>query len=565
MPHSRAAIVGAMLTFLATTSCLGDSGSLSGDAEDGRSGTAQRAVNRPHYPSNDPGERACGLPADQLARIWRGYDPRRSEDVFVVPRKPAFFGSISVVSHSGPWDYLQRVPLVLYGPGHIRTSGPVGESATLADVYPTVGELVGVQLEPRAGTVLDQAVMPGALRRPKLVVTIVWDGVGRNVLDYWGRKWPTLARLEHTGTSYRNATVGSSPSITPATHATLGTGTFPRAHRVTGIFMRAASGVVKAFEGTDPTDLSKSTFAEQIDMTLGNEPRVGLLGWSDWHLPMVGRGLAMKGGDADDVGIILLDSNVGGNSDFFSTPSYLDGFPGLDDRVDSLDRADGKADGEWLGHDILSETRSPAWVEYATDMLLAMLEREAYGADRTTDLMFVNYKMTDYIGHYQQFESQEMAAVLRAQDNALKRLVDFLDAKVRDYVVIVTADHGHTPKPARTGGWPIGERELKDDIHDHFGVASGADLVEEITAVGIFLNRSAMAKEGATLEEVATFVNGYTIGQNSTAKRLPRRFRGRESEQVFAAAWPAGAMDAIMRCRFGRPRPPRATGDAGEQ
>lgn len=553
MAHSR--IVAAVLVFVVASSCWQDPGSPRNDS--GRSGTgpAQRHDERPNYSSNDPVDRACALPSEQLARIWRGYDPRRSENVLLVPRKPAFFGSFTEVNHSGPWDFLQRVPLVFYGPGRIRDSGRVADPATIADVYPTVGELTGVELEPRDGRVLHEVAEPTTTGRPKLIVTVVWDGVGRNVLDYWPDGWPTLRRLEREGTSYRNATVASSPSITPATHATLGTGTFPRSHHVTGIYMRGSTGLDLAFDGTDPRHLSIDTFADQIDAELGNRPLVGLLGWSDWHLPMMGHGLAQTGGDLDDVAIVLLDANVGSNSSYFSLPAYLDGFPGLQERARELDTTDGKADDEWMGHDILAKTDNPAWVAYQTDMLLAMLAREGYGADGVTDLMFVNYKMTDYVGHQEQFESREMGDVLGAQDMALDRLVDFLDRRVKDYVVIVTADHGHTPNPRRSGGWPIGQKELKYDIDDHFEVPGGSSLVERITAVGMFLDRATLEETGVTAAEVAIYVNGYTIGQNETSSKSASGFKGRAHEQLFAAAWPGRQMTPVMRCRFGAPRP----------
>jgi hypothetical protein len=212
-----------------------------------------------------------------------------------------------------------------------------------------------------------------------------------------------------------------------------------------------------------------------------------------------------------------------------------------------------------LGREILAKTDNPAWVAYQTDMLLAMLGREGYGADSVPDMMFVNYKMTDYIGHQDQFESKEMAGVLEAQDAALGRLVDWLDRRVHYYVVIVTADHGHTPNPRRSGGWPIGQTELQNDLDRHFDVPEGTSLVERITAVGIFLNRGLLRGSGVTANEVATFVNGYTIGQNDTGSKAESGFQSREEEQLFAAAWPGRRLQAVMRCKFGRPRPDPGT------
>lgn len=217
---------------------------------------------------------------------------------------------------------------MLYGPGRIRASGRVRRPVTIADVYPTVGRSLNVRLPLRDGSLLEEALVESAGITPKLVVTVVWDGVG-NVLERWPEQWPTLRRLEREGTSYLNATVGSSPSITPSTHATLGTGAFPRKHKVAGIFLRKHDTVVEAFEETIPADLKLSTYGDDIDAALGNRPKMGMLGWSNWHLGMMGHGAGIAGGDHDHVAIVLLEGNVGSNSLYYSTPSYHYGYPGF--------------------------------------------------------------------------------------------------------------------------------------------------------------------------------------------------------------------------------------------
>jgi arylsulfatase A-like enzyme len=62
------------------------------------------------------------------------------------------------------------------------------------------------------------------------VITLVWDGGGRGVLDEWPDGWPNLRRLIGEGTWYERVTVGSSPSTSAPIHATIGTGTFPKRH-----------------------------------------------------------------------------------------------------------------------------------------------------------------------------------------------------------------------------------------------------------------------------------------------------------------------------------------------
>jgi Type I phosphodiesterase / nucleotide pyrophosphatase len=516
---------------------------------------ARRLAEERHFDTNDPVERGCGLGSKELARIWRGYDPIHSEDVTTVPLPPNYSGSFEVTSHSGPWDYVQEIPLLLYGPEQISANGAVDEFASITDVYPTVGRMAGVDLPRRSGRSLDEA-LEDATEPPRVVVVVVWDGVGRNVLERWPNRWPNLARMEREGTSYLRATVGSSPSVTPATHSSLGTGAFPRDHRVTAISYRTAAGEVReAFADKNPKDLKLTTFADEIDRALDNEPVVGMLAWRSWHMGMLGHGTRLGGGDSDLMALIGHTERLSGNDAFFTTPEYFKrGFAGLDEALVAADRDDGNADGDWRGHDVDERHDNPGWVRYHTKALLAMMRQEGFGADKVTDLMFTNIKVTDIVSHQYSMDSPEMGAVLEAQDEALGELVAYLDRAVGNYAVIVTADHGNTPPASRSGGWPVHQGQLQDDLDARFG-AKGRSLVDTTSAVGPFLKPGRMRDLEVTAEEVAEFLNGYTVADNSP-EELSGAYAERGDEPVFAAAFPGTRLDEIMQCRFGSAEPP---------
>ena len=510
------------------------------------------------FASNDWLERACALPEDELIRLWRGHHPTHSEDVTIVPLPPNYSGSFSVTSHSGPWDYLQRVPLVFYGPGQIKAGGVRTEPVSLVDVAPTMNSLTGSVLERPSGEPHVNAAeilsVAGDGPRAKLIVTIVWDGVGRNVLERWPGRWPNLERMESEGTSFLNATVGSSPSITPATHATLGTGVFPLDHGVTAIEYRNDEGEVRGiFGGRDPADLRTETFADRFDRALENAPKVGMLAWKSWHMGMMGHGAQTPGGDRDQLALIGSDHRLTGNPAFYETPEYLTEFPGLEERAEELDRSDGEADGKWRGRDVLDQHDNPAWVQWQTDALIAMLDREGYGMDEVPDLFFTNYKPTDITAHQHDMDSPEMGAALEAQDAALGRLIDYLDRKVRDYAIVVTADHGNTPPPTRSGAWPLLQGQLEEDVNAEFDVPEGESLIRVTSAAGPFINRQVARDLDVDASDIATFLNGYTIRDNYAEEALPEDYADRGDENVLAAAYPSDRIEEVLRCRFGPP------------
>jgi hypothetical protein len=137
--------------------------------------------------------------------------------------------------------------------------------------------------------------------------------------------------------------------------------------------------------------------------------------------------------------------------------------------------------------------------------------------------------------------------VLLAQDAALRRVVNYLERRVGDYALILTADHGHTPPPSVTGAWPIDQAELESDLDAHFDVPLGRDLTQAVTAVGPFLDREVMRELGIGASDVARYLNGYTIGDNA-GSRLPDSYESRRDEPIFSAAFPSDELGEVAEC-----------------
>jgi hypothetical protein len=102
------------------------------------------------------------------------------------------------------------------------------------------------------------------------------------VLDRWAEGWPFLSGLIADGVWFERAEVGSSPSNTPPSHATIGTGAFPRRHGVVDLFQQLDGEIVKPQEaGPDP--LLVPTLADLYDAARGNEPLVAVIGTLGTH------------------------------------------------------------------------------------------------------------------------------------------------------------------------------------------------------------------------------------------------------------------------------------------
>ena len=468
-------------------------------------------------------EQACSLPPAWLDRTEKGYFEPRSGQISILPRTPAYMASGGGGwSHSGPWSYLVDVPLVFYGPGLVEARGEIDTPATTADIAPTLMTMLHGFYRTEGSALEEVAQFSGSsLKRPipKLVVVIVLDGGGWNVLDQWPDDWPNLARMMEEGVSYVNATVGSSPSVTPAVHTTLGTGAFPHTHGITGVPMRDEEGeVVDAFlKGESSRFIQVPTLAERWDDQNQQKAEIAMVGYEPWHLGMIGKGAERPGADHDDAVWLDIETNEWiTNPSHYTLPDSIAETEGLEEYVQELDAADGEVDDSWGERPILGDVdrleETPAFIKFHTDAMLNMIEDEGYGDDNITDFVFTNYKQIDRIGHYFNMKSEEVHQSLIETDAQLGNIVDFLDEKVGHgkYAVVVTADHGQQPDAADIGGYGIDPREVESDIDDEFG-----PITRAVWPTEVFLLEDKMEEFDVSVEEVARFLGDYRLADNT--------------------------------------------------
>jgi hypothetical protein len=536
-PLSRRAAAGLLMTVAVGVACT-----IAGDA--GAPGSGGDRAGGPALGPPPTAVRAAGSCAGLgrlVARIRRGYVPFASPDLMLIPRAPNYVGSPSIPPHSGPWDYLARVPLVFYGPGVIARSGPLRGPATTADIAPTLASLVGFQGWPaRAGRSLGRVVSERE-PPPRLVVVVVWDGGGRNALRRHPSAWPHLRRMSRRGASFTRMVIGSSPSVTAPVHATLGTGAWPRAHGVPALNVRTPEDdYTDPLLYLDPSALRLPTFADLYDVAANNEPVVGMLASANWHLGMIGHGADHPGGDRDPVVLLDEDGRTYSNESIYSLPP-IDDPTRLESLTRALDQADGRADGAWgsfvLEDDLFVKKGNPARVAYEQHLLERFIVAARFGADEQPDVLFVNFKATDEAGHRWGPSSWQVGRVIAAQDRALGRLTNFLNRSVgrRRWAVVVTADHGQMPLRTESGAWPIAGGELLRDINARFdGDGDGIDVAGRVVSAGVYLHRSEVVDNGLRPVAIARWVGAYTVGQNAQGE-MPRAWRSRAPQALFDA------------------------------
>ena len=392
------------------------------------------------------------------------------------------------------------------------------------------------------------------------MVTLVWDSAGINVLDEWPDDWPFLRRMIDQGAWFPNTNVGISNSNTPPGHAAIGTGAYPTTSGFVDEWVRIGDQLIHPGDG-GPQLLLWPTFADLYDLAHDNEPIVGDVATLASHTMMMSHGAMWHGGDRD---ISVVRQQIGGETSgveavewnlpgearlYYRFPDYANEVSQIDRFNEELDRADGQLDGNWRTHpivDLRNGFDTPARTPYQSQLIEAVVEREGFGADDVPDLLFLNYKAIDTIGHSFGMDSVEMQDTVRYQDDALRQIKGFLDRQVGqgEWVMLLTADHGAQYPWEESGGIPIDPTKMKALVNEAFD-SDGDDVLafEQIRPTQLWANDEEMAQNGVTLQQVADFIAGLTAAQ--VARSDYPLAPGEADDLVYETAFPSSVMSQL--------------------
>ena len=486
-----------------------------------------------------PSARAT-IPGSADRQVWldqfaRGYFPGRSGQVFLVPREGDFIvdrDPLAAFMHGSPWKYDTHVPLLFHGAPFV-TQVVSNDFMTQQDIVPTLAALLGtVPPATSVGRPLRQALAE-TKARPRVVAVFVLDGTRPDYFDTYADVLPTLSRLRREGAWFGNAHVTSVPTLTAVGHANIGTGAEPRVHGlvVNKLFNRVSGKSQEAYDGLNPGELMALTLADVWNIeTEGRAIIIGQGGAIRATAGLVGHGACVLNGRR-----VFAASYSTRDGGWETNPACY----AMSEALKPLNaRTYWEQAGPWMGHDIADATKfrhSAVFQRFEGDALAAVLEHEAIGADDVTDLVFVNLKAPDYVGHAYGPASAEIKEALAELDRQLARALAILARKSGDgrFVVAFTADHGMPGEP-RPGG-----RHYMDEISaliDKRFSPSGGTVVQYFSDPAnnqIHLDTAKLGSLGIASQDVASFLESqgffaavYTEDEVRRAQsRLPLRSR----------------------------------------
>ena len=470
-----------------------------------------------------PGD-AKALAARQrfLEMFARAYYPGRTGQLLIVPREGDFITRADPdyeYMHGSPWTYDVSIPLMLAGPA-VR-AGAYSIPAVQQDVAPTLAAALGVKMPPTAtGHVLP--VLRKDFARPRVVMLIVLDGMRRDYFDRYAASMPTLTAIRQHSAWFSQARVNFLPTNTAVGHSTISTGTDPGVHGITGIsvYDRRHRERRDMFAKGMPQDLMALTLADVWQLATAGRAIILAQGSIDRAAtPLAGHGACQLNGTP--VVLASYDQQSGNwttNPDCFRLPGYL---------KDLNARTLWPASGEWMGHKI----DSPAEVRYSglfpafeAEAMAAMIEHEPVGEDNVPDLVLLNYKGADFVGHKHGPDSNELRLTLEEMDRHLTRMLKVLRAKVGDnYLLAVTADHGMPSEPSAPDHRQLAPA-IVDLLHQKFDpVAKKLITSFEPENAQIFVDEDRLSDLGLTLSDLAHFLESqpflFAVFTNDDVRR----------------------------------------------
>jgi predicted AlkP superfamily pyrophosphatase or phosphodiesterase len=333
-----------------------------------------------------------------------------------------------------------------------------------------------------------------------VIAVFVVDGARADYFTTYAAEMPALSRLRAAGAWFENAYVSSAPTVTAVGHANVGTGAEPRSHgiAVNHRFDQASRKGLETYATLDPAELEAPTLADIWNVsTAGKAVIIGQGGAMRATIGLVGHG-----GCLPDAQRVIASSYVTAGGWETNSKCYV-----LSPALASLDasRYWTTERTAWMDHDINSgEAFKPTalFQRFEGDALSAVLEREAIGADDITDLVLINLKATDYVGHAYGPDSPEIRATLRELDTQVQRAVAIFERKagMDGFVVTLTADHGMPGGNRRHSA-----KDLAAAIDDRFG-AGTVQMLRDGANSEVHVDTSRLAAAGHTLEDIAAFL-----------------------------------------------------------
>lgn len=394
------------------------------------------------------------------------------------------------------------------------------------------------------------------VKKPKLIVGIVVDQMRQ---DYLTRFWPLYGqngfrKLVTQGYSFDNNHYNYVPTYTGPGHACISTGATPMVNGIVGNnwYQRSLNKVIYCCEDTtvmtvgapthpnwrlSPRNLLSTTIGDELKLATNDRAKV-------FGVALKDRGAILSSGHKANAAY-WWDAMTG---NFVTSTYYMNELPTWVQQYNAKENSEVYLKKTWspllpiaaylpycspdsngyegmfkgeaspifphdipgirvrAGADVLRTT--PYGNSITVDFAKELLVREQLGKDSITDMLWVSFSSTDYIGHQYGPRSIEVADCYLRLDRDLADFFQFIQSKVgTDVVYVLSADHAVAEVPAycrdqKLPGGVFGsaaEKAIRKASVDLFG----KDVVLAFENLQVYYNETVLKELNFSAEEVS--------------------------------------------------------------
>lgn len=419
-----------------------------------------------------------------------------------------------------------------------------------------------------------QSVTRQELIKPKLVVGIVIDQFRFDYLNRFHKEYTGgFARFFERGAVFANAHHEHFPTVTAIGHSTFLSGATPSISGIVG------NSWYDRTTGKPVTSVSDETVQLLGAAGRGASPRRLLASTIGDELKMAGRKSKIVGVSIKDRSAILPAGHIADGAYWFDGPSgnfvsstfYFADLPQWVKDFNAKRAPDRFLGSDWKSIDSAKVYRKmpvaagPAFYNgleatpFGNELIELFaeqaMESEQLGTHQDTDVLTVSFSANDYVGHALGPDAPEVRDISLQTDLLLKKLMDYIDAKVGpgNALYVLTADHGVSPLPEvnqqrKMPGGRLSEPALFNAIESaltaKFG--DGKWIVGNAGPIP-YLNRELMRQKNLSNAEVER-------AAADAVRALPNIFRVFTREQLVYGMMPEDRFSTRVRNGFYPPR-----------
>lgn len=352
---------------------------------------------------------------------------------------------------------------------------------------------------------------------------------------------PNINKLISEGVSYSQAWVGQLKNVTPSSHTSISTGSFPKNTGVLGFGWNDPQNNNKSINITDWDDVTSGVFNRFI--TASGVTSIGTL----YKKAHPGAKVAALSADkfyaaaamgADSADCIVFDDDS-------ATQDYARAMGGL---LAPAGVAGHLAPPEIMNDPSLFHKKQESYSSdtWATDMALKLFE------NTKPEIMLINLPETDGYGHLTGgiTNPSTMSKIISNDDKQIGRLMDaYKKAGIYDQTLFcVLADHGMSPETtvvpidniiniAKKSGTVISPKALQFDVSNPQKTAEVAENVAAAKIPGIIgvYYRTKLENGSYTYLPTNSTLNALPVDLNQTYEYLTSTYAGASSPGIFLA------------------------------